>query len=230
MANQQQSIKVILDNIMRHPLLQDVSLESVIDHSVNFMRIVGSPAIFEEKTEVLDIKQFRALLPCDFNQVNQIRVVSNGRVGEPLGHATDTFHMSKLQQGSVSNTYKIQGGVIHTNMEEGQLELSYQAIALDEDGYPVIPDNSSFSRALEAYIKKYHFTILFDMGKISHHVLNQTLTDYAWAVGDCESEFNRLTLDTAEAFYNSWKTLLIRPNAHRQGFANEGNRQNLTFG
>lgn len=229
MAEQHQSIKVVLDNIMQHPLLQDVTLETVINHTVNFMRLVGSPTIFEEKPEVIDIKRYRAKLPCDYHQVVQMRMVKNGEVGDPFGSSTDNFHMSDVKQGSPDNSYRIQGGIIHTNVEEGQLEIIYRAIALDDDGYPAIPDNSSFTRALELYIKRHHFTILHDLGKLSPQILNQTLQDYAWAVGDCQSEFNRLSLDEAESFYNSWGTLLPRTNQHKQGFANSGTRQKLTF-
>lgn len=54
---------------------------------------------------------------------------------------------------------------------------------LDKDGYPMIPENSAFIKALELYIKKAWFTILFDMGKISQGVLFNTQQEYAWAAG-----------------------------------------------
>ena len=52
----------------------------------------------------------------------------------------------------------------------------------------MIPENSSFERALELYIKKKVFTVLFDLGKISQVVYNNTQQEYAWAVGDCQNE------------------------------------------
>lgn len=112
-------------------------------------------------------------------------------------------------------------------MEDGEIEISYQSIATDEEGYPLLPDNSSFTRALRLYIKKEHFTTLFDMGKIQATVLNQALQDYAWAVGDCQTEFNRLSLDKAESFYNSWRTLIMRDTEHRTGFINNGTKERL---
>lgn len=225
MAEQQQSIKVIIDKIMRHPLLQDASLETVIDYSIDFMRIVGVPSMFEEKTASLEVLNYRVNLPSDYYQMNQVRGVNeNGDAAVTFTYATNTFHMSETKPVSTDCTYKIQGGVIYTSILEGEIEISYQAISLDEDGYPLIPDNSSFTRALEAYIKKQYFTILFDMGKISQQVLHQTLQDYSWAVGDCQSEFNRLSLDKAEAFYNSWRSLLVKPSEHHEGFVNTGTR------
>jgi len=61
--------------------------------------------------------------------------------------------------------------MIYTTVKEGTIELSYKAISTDTNGYPLLPDNSSFSRALELFVKKSWFTILFDLGKISSAVL-----------------------------------------------------------
>lgn len=222
MAEQYTNIRLVLDKILRHPLLQDITLETVVDYTVDFMRIVGVPNIFIEKVVQIPIKQYRALLPCDYYQTIQVRTSQ----GLPMTYSTDSFHMNN--KGN-NNTYKIQGNIIYTSFETGELEFSYLSIQTDKDGFPVIPDNSSFARALELYIKKQWFTILFDMGKIQPAVLQNTQQEYAWAVGDCQSEFNRLTLDKAEAFYNSWRTLILRDNQHSIGFLDNSNKQILNI-
>jgi hypothetical protein len=227
MAEQYTNIRLILDKILRHPLMQDLSLESAVDYTVDFMRIVGVPNMFMEKTEILEIEKYRAMLPDDYYQMIQVRKVKGGT----FRYSTDTFHMSESEEPNDRNisdfTYKIQGNIIYTSMEDGEIEISYQSIATDEEGYPLLPDNSSFTRALRLYIKKEHFTTLFDMGKIQATVLNQALQDYAWAVGDCQTEFNRLSLDKAESFYNSWRTLIMRDTEHRTGFINNGTKERL---
>lgn len=141
-------------------------------------------------------------------------------------YATDTFHMSDVKSG-VDLTYKIQGGYIFTSIKEGTIELSYQAILLDEEGFPLIPDNSKFTRALQAYIKKEWFTILFDLGKLQAAIYQNAQQEYAWAVGACESEFQKMSLDKAESFYNSWSTLIPRRNQHQRFYSYNGSKQNL---
>lgn len=227
MAEQYTNVKLILDKILRHPLMQGLSLESAVDYTVDFMRIVGVPNMFMEKTEILKIEKYRAMLPDDYYQMIQVRKVKGGT----FRYSTNTFHMSESEEVNNRNisdfTYKIQGNIIYTSIEEGEIEISYQSIATDEEGYPLLPDNSSFTRALRLYIKKEYFTILFEMGKISMQVLNQTLQDYAWAVGDCQTEFNRLSIDKAESFFNSWRTLIIRDSEHKDGFINNGTKERL---
>ena len=222
MAEQYINIKVVLDRILRHPLMQDLSLETAVDYTIDFMRIVGMPRMFTEKVVRIPIDKYRALLPCDYYQTIQVRIPG----GHALVYSTDSFHMSN--KGNPS-TYKIQGNIIYTSIESGELELAYLAISTDEDGYPLLPDNSSFTRALELYIKKQWFTILFDLGKITSAVLQNTQQEYAWAVGDCQSEFNRMSIDQMEAFSNSWRTMILRDHQHSSGFIGDGSRQTLNI-
>lgn len=222
MAEQYINIKVVLDRILRHPLMQDLSLETAVDYTIDFMRIVGMPKMFTEKVVRITIDKYRALLPCDYYQTIQVRIPG----GHALVYSTDSFHMSN--KGN-SSTYKIQGNIIYTSIESGELELAYLAISTDEDGYPLLPDNSSFTRALELYIKKQWFTILFDLGKITSAVLQNTQQEYAWAVGDCQSEFNRMSIDQMEAFSNSWRTMILRDHQHSSGFIGDGSRQTLNI-
>lgn len=49
--------------------------------------------------------------------------------------------------------------------------MSYKAIPVDEEGFPLLIDNPTFIKGLELYIKKEVFTILFDQDKIKGHVL-----------------------------------------------------------
>ena len=227
MAESYTNIRLILDKIMRHPLMRDISLETAVDYTVDFMKIVGVPSMFMEKTEIIEVKNYRAKLPCDYYQMIQVRKIN----GPAFRYSSDSFHMSECKDNNKRDladlTYKIQGNLIYTSIEEGEIELSYEAITTDSEGYPLLPDNSSFTRALELYIKKQWFTILFDQGKINSNVLQNVQQEYAWAVGDCQTEFNRLSIDKAESFYNSWRTLLLRDTEHRTGFINNGTKERL---
>lgn len=229
MSEQYVNIRYILDRIMQHPLLRDITLEQAVAYTIDFMRIVGVPNMFIEKTEVLEVHNYRALLPCDFYTMTQVRLANKEK--QTFRYSTDSFHYSHLKDNNEYKfrdlTYKIQGGIIYTSVKDDNIEISYTAIATDSEGYPMLPDNSSFTRALELYIKKQRFTILFDLSKITQASLQNVQQEYAWAVGDCQTEFNRLSLDKAEAFYNSWRTLILRDEEHRTGFINNGTKEKI---
>lgn len=222
------SIKVILDNVLDHPLLRDVTLERAVNHAVNFIRIVGMPKAFEEKTTVLEIENYRAALPCDFNSMIQVRTIQEcGHEHDVFRASTDTFHMSKHKHDSYDLTYKIQGNIIYTSIKEGTVEIAYNAIAVDSEGYPMIPDNSSFIRALELYIKKQYFTVLYDLGKINQAIYSNTCQEYAWAVGQAQSDLVRPSIDEMEAITNMWNTLISRTKEHGDTFKNVGNMEHI---
>ncbi len=215
------SIRQILDDILAHPLLQDVSLERAINHTIHFMRIVGSPRMFTEKTAKVSIENYRGVLPDDLETIIQVRSDNN----QTFIYSSDNFHMSDNKESSSELTYKVQGNCIYTSMQNGNIEIAYNAIELDEEGWPKIPDNSSFIRALELYIKKQHFTVLFDMGQIHQAVFNQVCQDYAFAVGQAQSDLIRPTIDQMQAITDSFHSLLWSYKEHSTGFSNARNKK-----
>lgn len=221
-----------MDRLTRHPMLQDLTLETAIDYAVEFMRIVGVPTTFIDKTDVVEIHNYRGELPCDFYEIIQVRLLP--KPGQPpelapvFRHTTDTFHMSPLKAKISDLTYKIQGTCIFTApLRDGPIEISYKAMPIDEEGSPLIPDNSSYTRALEAFIKKEWFTIQFDQAKINPQIMQKADQDYAWAVGQCQTDLIRPTIDQMESISNMWNTLLERSQEHRKGFLHEGSRQHI---
>lgn len=224
------SIRQIIDDCLHHPLLQDLTLERAVAYSVDFIRIVGMPPMFIEKTQELEIKNYRAKLPCDFHEMIQVRT-SHEKCGHYVGgvfrYSTDNFHMSDNKHDSPDYTYKIQGSVIYTSLKEGIIEIAYRALAVDDEGYPLIPDKSTFTRALELYIKKQCFTILFDLGKINQAVYANVQQEYAWAVGQAQSDLIKPSIDQMQAITNALNTLIPRVNEHSKGFITDGSMERI---
>lgn len=223
------SIKTVMDKITRHPLLKDIPFDTVLDYSIDFIRIVGIPLFFQEKVEKIEIKEWRGLLPCDFYEIIQVRMLNKGQfpdgVNPAFRYSTDSFHYSDRKPLATDPTYKIQGNCIFTSIKEGTIEIAYRAIQLDDDGYPVIPDDSIFTRALEAYIKLQWFTIQFDMGKINQAIMQKAEQDYSWYVGQCQNSLRVPTIDQMESLSNVWNTLFIRSTEQPRGFLHSGAKE-----
>lgn len=211
MAQQNNSVRIVFDKCMRNELMKDnLSLEEMVDYAVDFMRIMGVPDMFEEKIATIDIQKYKGKLPCDYYDMIQVR--------DCRSHKSLTYQSSTFHQIPGSLAYKIQGNYIFVDVEKCKLEISYLAILQDEDGFPLIPDNSKYYRALQAYIKKECYTNLFDRGKIDQRVLFNAQQDYAFAAGACENEFKRLSIDKMETFSNSWKAMILRKHEHELQF------------
>lgn len=221
------NIRRLLDRVMRHPMMRDIPFETAVEYAVDFISLMGTPALYDEKTAVVSVRDWRGQLPCDFVQMIQVRTATENGNGAVYRYSGHSFHLSGSKPASDldSLTYKIQGMVIFTSTKETELEIAYRAFAVDEDGYPLLPDNTSFLRGLENYIKLQWFTIQYDLGKIPQQVLQNTQQEYAWAAGDAQSEFSRLSLDEAQTLFNSFKTLLPRNNEHWNAFFGNGAKE-----
>ena len=213
---------------MRHPMLRDVPFETAVEYAVDFISLMGTPALYNEKTAIVKIEDWRGMLPCDFESMIQVRAVGKNNIPGPMyRYSGHSFHMSQNHGPAFTGefTYKIQGTVIFTSTKDLDIEIAYRAFAVDDEGYPLLPDNASFLRGLENYIKLQWFTIKFDMGEISREVFENAKQEYCWSAGDAQSEFSRLTLDEAETLFNSFKTLLPRNNEHWKAFFDNGSKE-----
>lgn len=224
------SIKEILSRLLRHPLLQDISLEQVVQYTLDFIGIFGMPKLYQDKEEVLHIEDFRTLLPCDLISINQIK---DNKTNMCIRSMTDNFmpredyNRSTGSKKTVEMTYKTQGQVLYVSFKTGDITVSYKSIPTDKDGYPLLIDNSVFMKALELYIKKEAFTILFDTNKISPAVLQNTEQQYAWLAGQLQSEFTIPSISEMESLKNSWCTLIQRVSDFDRGFRDTGSKEYL---
>lgn len=214
-----------MDGITRHPLLKEIPLETVISYAIEFIRIVGMPPEFIDKTEEINIVGYKGQLPCDFYEMIQVRLATPE--GPTFRYSTDSFHMSNHKLSHSDLTYKLQGNCIFTfPLEKGVIEIAYRAIPVDQNGHPMIPDNSSFEKALRAYIKKEWFDIQFSLGKISASVMSKADQDYAWIVGQAQTDLIRPDIDKMQSISNMWNTLIPR-DEHRHGFITEGTQEHI---
>lgn len=235
MAERYTNLRVVVDRLMRNPLLEDLTWDAAIQYTVDFLGIVGNPRMFIEKEVDIPITSYRGILPNDW--VDTISVFYMGKDtsvkmpsgGLPVRYSTSTSNLdSDAYDGMVEATYMIQNSIIVFSLETAIIKMSYRAIAVDEnDGAPLLIDNASFIRALETYIKLQHYTILFELGKVIPAVYNNLQQQYAWAVGACESEMLRLDLPRAESFFNMYSTLIIRGNEYNNKFKNSGSKEFL---
>lgn len=169
------------------------------------------PKLYQDKEESIHIENFRARLPCDLISINQIKECETGIC---LRSMTDTF-MPREHHDRVTGyrlpqelSFKTQGQVLYVSFKTGDVLVSYKAIPIDKDGFPLLIDNPVFLKALEAYIKKEEFTILFDIGKITPAVLQNTQQQYAWLAGQLQSEFTIPSISEMESIKNSWCALI----------------------
>ena len=216
------SIRQILDDLLADDMMKGLSLERAVNYAVEFTRVVGMPNNFEKKVETIHIENHRGLLPCDFYEVIQ--------VSKPKGFAYLNAEGSFNRPGNQNlPTYTIKGNIIFTSTKDEDVCVAYNAIKVDSDGFPLIPDNGSFARALELYIQKRYFTILFNSSKIPYNVLQNIQQEYAFYVGQAQTALIRPNIDQMESIKNMWNTLIPKMHKHAEGFKTINAPEVLSF-
>ena len=236
------SIGRVMDDLMEHPLLRDLTIEQVVRFTIRFIGLHGFTKFYQDKIEDVEIHEFRGLLPCDLISIIQVKDLASGIC---LRHMTDNFapgmvphekkHSDPNKEVYINRTFthlsepafKTQGRVIYTSFPEGVVGVSYKAIPVDEDGYPQLIDNENYLAALEGYIKKQVFTIKYETGKITLPVLQNVQQEYAWLAKQLSSEFVIPSVSEMEAITRSLNTLIPQVRHFDNGFTDLGNREYL---
>lgn len=121
--------------------------------------------------------------------------------------------------------YSIKPGYIMTNVPCGYLKLSYSAVALDEEGYPLIPDMASFMEAVYWYIvQKYHYPKRLQ-GKIHRDDWYEMQNKWNFYRKQAYAEAIMPNLDELESIKNAWVELYPEMTEHDTFYNYVGSRQ-----
>jgi len=128
------------------------------------MDFIGAYAQYYNKTISTKIIDGRVEIPKDLYKLQQIKTEGN----VPFFYATNSFHSSihtsdssdlckderKLKEFIQADgyTYVVNSPWIVFSIERENIDISYLAVPSDEEGFPLIPDDSSFTNACFFYI------------------------------------------------------------------------------
>ena len=151
---------------------------------------------------------------------------------EPLSYGASTFHdgihcTDCINERAVNNdSYIIDCDYIKTSFATGKVCLSYMAFPVDDDCFPLIPDDISYKEAMFWYIFKQLLLGGWDKptNKIDYNFADQRWRYY------CTQARNAATfpdIDRMESFMNQWVRLIPNLNRHEFLFEELNVRENL---
>jgi len=220
---------------MNHPLAAELTYDLAAEYALEGIRLIGAPLSLVNKVSDPPIKlQYnKALLPEDVVEIKQIRYMvdkdDDDNYKIPMTLATDSFH-NRNNCKSVSNnesTYVVEEGIIKTSFTDGYVEISYRGLPVDDDGFPLIPDNQKVALAIEYYILFRYFGPLYDVGKITKQAWDRIETAKCWYIPSANSDIKIQSYDHVEAIMNSINRIIINTNAHSNFFKMAGKKERL---
>jgi hypothetical protein len=222
------SLKSVLDSLYsKTKFITDLNPADAIIYALEVLRLINHPLIYKKnKSFIIEIDQYKGILPCDVIQVKQAMALVSKKIYSPITNAQVIEYDVIAEQypinlpiteeqsiwyripmrtstgnfSSINNgiTYSISHNIITTEFKTGYIELSYDGLELDEDNLPVIPDNISVILAIQAYIKYVYAGSLYEVGQMDRVIFEKLEQDYYARVGSAESALHMQQLNNAD--------------------------------
>lgn len=172
------SVRNIIAKVYRDfGLKEEDDFVNFLEWSAEALEHIGVFEQLETRSICLQLYMYKAELPCDlvsvisvdcegYNLVPTSNVlgpmsIPKNNPGEDTGLSTQ-INIEKIENavfvgeaphsGKWANTYNISNGYIKTGLKDAKINLIYKGVLLDEEGYPMIPDEVSFREAVYRYI------------------------------------------------------------------------------
>ena len=136
------------------------------------------------------------------------------------GSTEDTvlLNSSEMSDSVSEYTYKINNYYIFTNFNSGKVEIVYKAFPLDDNGYPLVPDDVKFIRAVVDHIAERYFFKLYLQDKISERKYEKIAQLYYFSIASVQSYARTPSPDEMENIRQRATMLLKNSEQHITGF------------
>lgn len=122
-------------------------------------------------------------------------------------------------------TYIITSNYLKTNVESGYIMMAYQAIPVDTEGYPMIPDDVDFVEAIYWYITMKLMYPMWRLGTVRDQVYFDARRSWNYTCKKAYGNAMMPNIDQLESIKNSWNRLVPELNEWKTGFSTLGQEQ-----
>lgn len=234
------NIKTVIAKLYRDlGINSEINEGDIAEWTAEALNMIGAYGQYNEISECLTVTNGKAKLPCGFFKLVDIRYNN-----KPIYWATNTnahnyqCHNCLIPVCSdcIDNyNFYINDSYIITNIndeddEEANLCMVYLGVPVDEeDGYPLIPDDIYYTKAIASYI-----TYMLDYqdwrrGKIVDKVYQKSEFDWLFYVNSARGAANMPNTAMLEGLKNIMVRLMPRTSEYKKGFKNLGKQENLNL-
>ncbi len=205
------SSKAVIQKIYRDLKPTDASWTTdAVEWIGEALDFIGYHAGFEKKVIDLTVSDFKAPIPSD---LYHILTVEYSGIPLSYGVAKTAYDKEIRLNEALRDYYVINPNYIITSFEKGDIKVHYDAYMLDEEGFPLVPDNIYYKQALEWYVIRQML-----LGGYTNPNFNWQIADQMWQ-RYCQSAQNDAmfpSIDKMESFRETWVRLIPNIDFHEQ--------------
>ena len=240
------SVKEIIEGVYRDTgTHEELDIWDVIEWAGEALELIGAGTSYEELVGEVCVSEHRAPLPCNFHILESISYngfplsLCSGTFSAisttPTSTGTnvidgkevdkDNFPLTGVTKEPSGDCYYINDDFIITSFASGCLLLAFKGIKVDEEGFPMIPDNVSYKKAIKAYITMMLDRLGWRKGTMQENAYRDSQRDWEWYVKQARGAANMPNLDMMDNIRLQWLKLKPSQTAHRTFYTDLGNSE-----
>lgn len=206
------------------------------------LAMIGAYSQYQETSACLDLVNGKAKLPLGFDKLADIRYKGNAMYWATNTNANN-YQCSECQipicagskyfpgsdgisaninNSACDNTFYVNDSYLITNItdEDASVCIVYLGVKVDEEGWPMIPDDIYYSKAVSSYIIERLDYQEWRKGKITDKVYEHSEKDWLFYVNSARGAANMPNSAQLENLKNIVTRLMPLRNEYAKGFVN----------
>lgn len=170
---------------------------------------IGTHIALETTTFDLEVKEFRVKIPCKADSIQAIEYECRKLPRNNAVNFNDNCKCVRDLETHPNASYSLNPNYIRTSFEEGSIKVHGLSIPVDNDGYPMIPDEYNTKEALSWYVMMKMISRGY-----KHHLFSYKDAYEFWQdmYPSAQNAIIAPDPDTYERFKAMWSNPIIDPN------------------
>jgi len=223
---------VTIDSVIAK-LYRDLGINTELNegHIVEFVAEaldkIGAYSQYQEIKDCLKLENGRVKLPTNFYRIKDISYNNIPLHWASLSLLTAySCEGSNIPQCCTENSFYIDGCYIVTDIEITNnesiqnLNIVYLGVPVDDNGYPLIPDDVYFMEACAKYVTYMIDYREWRKGNIADKVIQKSEQDWLFYVNSARGSANMPNTAQLENLKNIWVKLIPDQNGYNSSFRN----------
>jgi len=224
------SINVVADKIYRDLQINtEIPFDSVVEWCAEALLFIGVFSQFDHLLSKVNLVNGKGVLPCGFYKLEDAKYGTKcttlaGKNFQRTYMTDECFDRLMTRCCDCIGFY-IKDNIItvDTPLSEDSIDIQYMGIVVDEDGYPMIPDDIYFITACTAYIIFKLDYSEWRKGILPDKVFNKSESNWDWYCAAARGAGNMPNKAMLDRLYNTIVRLI--PNQNK--FSNDKERRKI---
>jgi hypothetical protein len=240
------SIKYVIEGLYRDfGSQEELDIWDIVEWAGEALDLIGASQQYNNEITDIPIQHYIGKLPCGFRALQQISykgepmmpssgtMMPGGSDNEQEQGFIDGKKVSKANFPNFTDTittayghqYYIENGKIFCSFDKGCITMAYTSIPLDDDGFPMVPDEPHYIRAIKEFCQTMMDRRAWRAGRIPEQIYRDTESKWQSFKKQARTNANMPDLGTMESIKNSWVRLKPRMNEFDNFFGTLGQRE-----